>query len=363
MLIDGVHIPLTTPFYRDGRSYLRKLEHNVGRYSLSPAAGLVALTAENEGAALSDEEVRETLQVVGAMAAREKVLVAAIARDSVGGALAIAEQAAGAGFDAVMLSAPPLWQRMVSGDDGSAELMVFFRAVADGSPLPVMLASEAALPGYQLGVEAVAELAAHLNIIGIYDADLTAGRYRALSEATAQVRREVTVTTVFAAVTRRMLVSEPAAGTATFVTAESLAGSLGGGAAVAVAPPKAALKTRTKTVGFQVMATGRAAGMVELWEQGAAGAMPRLAACAPQGCYEVYAAYKDGNPGLAREKEERLAAADALIERPGGGLGIAGIKYGCDWNGYYGGVPRLPRLPLGAEKRALVERALGSVRN
>ena len=52
MLIDGIHVPLTSPFYRDGRSYLRKLEHNVARYSLTPVAGLVALSSE--GAGLSD---------------------------------------------------------------------------------------------------------------------------------------------------------------------------------------------------------------------------------------------------------------------------------------------------------------------
>src|ERR1700679_4389526 len=109
MLIDGIHIPLTVPFTRDGESYLRKLEYNVGRYSLTPAAGLVALTAASEGAALSDEEIGETLRVVGESAAPGKVLVAAIARDSVRGALIIAAQAEAAGFDAVLLAAPPQW--------------------------------------------------------------------------------------------------------------------------------------------------------------------------------------------------------------------------------------------------------------
>jgi 4-hydroxy-2-oxoglutarate aldolase len=352
MLIDGIHIPLTAPFYRDGRSYLRKLEHNVGRYSLTPAAGMVALVSE--GAALSDEEIRETLEVVGRNAAAEKVLIASIAKDSVRGALAIAEQAAANGFDAVLLSAPPLWQQLC-GAGQSTEVMVFLRAVADASPLPVLLSSEVCAPGYGIAVEAVGELAVHPNIIGLYDADLTEARYRELTAATAHVQREVTVTTVFAPVTRRMQVTEPAVGSATFVTAESLAG----GAAVAVAPPRAALKTRTKMVGFQVMAMGAASGIVELLEAGVAGAMPRLAACAPQGCYEAYAAWKDGNPALAREKEQRLAAADELMD----GLGIAGIKYGCDWNGYYGGVPRLPRLALDGEARARVERVLAGIRN
>jgi 4-hydroxy-2-oxoglutarate aldolase len=338
ILMDGIHIPLTAPFYRDGASYLRKLEHNVGRYSLTPAAGIVALASE--GSALSDEEVRETLQVVGASAAAEKVLVAAIAKDSVRGALWVAEQAAAAGFDAVMLSAPK--------DVDAAERLVHFRAVADASPLPVMLFSEG------LEVAEVGELALHGNIVGAYDAGLTVERYLAISAATAQVKREVTVTPVFAPVTRRM--KAPAVeGSAMFVTAESLAG----GSALAVAPPLPALKTRTKRVGFQMMAAGGAVGLVELLSAGVAGAMLRLAASAPQGCYEAFAAFKDGDPALSSEKEQRLLEADALMAE----LGIAGVKYGCDWNGYYGGAPRLPRLPLDAASKARVERVLAGLRN
>ena len=340
MLMDGIYVPLTAPFYRDGASYWKKLEHNTGRYSLTPAAGLVALTGEGE--ALSDAEMLETLTCVSASAAPEKVLVARIAKESVRGALWLAEAAAKAGFDAVLLRAP----RGLS----AAELRVFLAAVADGSELPVLLSSAAdGLP-----VETIAEFAQHRNALGLFDAGLTVERYHEIVAATAAVKREVSVTTVFAPVTRRMKapVSE---GASTFVSAESLSG----GAAVAVAPPKPAIKTRTKSVGFQVMAAGRAAGLVELLEAGAAGAMPMLAACAPQGCYEAYAAFKDGDAALAREKEQRLLDADALLDE----LGIAGIKYGCDLNGYYGGVPRLPRVALHGEQRAQVERVLLGLRN
>jgi len=338
-----MYVPLTSPFYREGASYWKKLEHNVGRYSLTPAAGFVALTGEGE--ALSDDEMRETLRAVSEFAAPEKVLVARVAKESVRGALWLAEEAAKREFDAVLLRVP----RGLS----ESELRVFFGAVADGSDLPVMLSS-AAVGG--LSVEMIAELAQHPNVIAIFDAGLTVDRYRAIAEKTAGVKHEATVTTVFTPVTRRMLVQEPAAaGSATFVTAESLAG----GAAIAVAPPKPAIKTRTKTVGFQVMAAGRVAGLVELLQVGAAGAMPALAACAPQGCYEVYAAFKDGDAALAAEKENRLLAADALVAE----LGVAAVKYGCDLNGYYGGAPRLPRLPLTAEGRASVEKVLAGLKN
>jgi dihydrodipicolinate synthase/N-acetylneuraminate lyase len=350
MLIDGIHIPLTVPFTRDGESYLRKLEYNVGRYSLGPAAGLVALTAGSEGAALSDEEMGDALGVIGAAAAPTKVLVAAIAKDSVRGALAIAERAASAGFDAVLLAAPPQWARLTS-----AEVRLFFRAVADASPLPVMLSSEMGAQGYRLSVEEIAELARHGNVLGVYDEGLTVERYRAIAAATRDVKREVTVTTVFAPVTRRVLRGrrEIERGEAGLVSAASLAGG------VAVAAAANALKTRTKSMGFHVMAAGSAQGLVELLEAGAAGAMLTLSACAPQGCYEAYAAFRDGDPALAAEKGERLREADAAVWR----LGIAGVKYGCDWNGFYGGAPRLPRLPLDAEGRAVVERVLAGIRN
>jgi dihydrodipicolinate synthase/N-acetylneuraminate lyase len=350
MLIDGIHIPLTVPFTRDGESYLRKLEYNVGRYSLGPAAGFVALTSGSEGRALSDEEMGAVLRVIGAAAAPEKVLVAAIARDSVRCALTMAELAEAAGFDAVLLAAPPQSARLTS-----AEVRLFFRAVADASPLPVMLGSEMGAQGYRLSVEEVAELALHGNVLGMYDEGLTVERYEAIAKATREVKREVTVTTVFAPVTRRVLRGrrDTEQGEAGLVSAAALAGG------VAVAAAANALKTRTKSVGFQVMAAGSAQGLVELLEAGAAGAMLALSACAAQGCYEAFAAFKDGDPALAAEKGQRLVEADAAIRR----LGIAGVKYGCDWNGYFGGTPRLPRLPLDAAGRAVVERVLEGIRN
>lgn len=341
MLIDGIHVPLTTPFYRDGRSYLRKLEHNVGRYSLTPAAGLVTLPP-GEAEELSDAEVVEALTAVSSMAAAEKVLIAGVSRGSARGALWIAEQAAKAGFDALLV-APPV------GAFTDAEAMLYFRAVADAAALPVLLYSDG-----DLTVEQIAELAGHANVIGLYDAALTLERYAAIAAATSEVRRELSVTTVFAPVTRRMK-APVATGAATFVSAESL----GGGTALAVAPPAAAVKTRTKAVGFQVMAAGGAGGLVELLGAGVAGAMPRLAACTPQGVHEVYAAFKDGDPALAAEKAARLVEADALMVE----LGIPGVKFACDLNGYYGGAPRLPRLALDGAERERVETVMSALRS
>ena len=75
---------------------------------------------------------------------------------------------------------------------------------------------------------------------------------------------------------------------------------------------------------------------------------------------EIYLAWKDHDPKLAEEKQQRILAAGSRIV---GAMGLAGIKYACDFNGYYGGRPSSPILPLTAEQKAEVEGLLVEIRN
>ena len=343
MLLEGIFVPLTTPFYPDGRVYLRKLEHNVERYSRTPAAGMLVLGDAGEADGLTDAEARGVLEAAIAVASAEKVMVAGVSRGSVSATLELAAVAAVAGYDVVAIGVPRCVERL------EAERLTYFRAVADQAALPVVVLGDG------LTVEELAALAGHPNVIGAV-VDLSAGNLATLRAATAEVSRAVTVTSVFAAVTGRALRAHAAPEPGVFVSAESLSG---GGAALAVAPPKPALKTRTKRVGFQVLAA-RAETMLGAWQAGAMGALPRLAACAPQACYEVWQAYKDEDLPLAEEKQARLVAAARRME---GWAGVAAVKHGCDWNGYFGGRPRLPLVALDAEGMAGVERDLGGMRN
>jgi dihydrodipicolinate synthase/N-acetylneuraminate lyase len=74
----------------------------------------------------------------------------------------------------------------------------------------------------------------------------------------------------------------------------------------------------------------------------------------------VYAAWKEGDQELARLKQERITQA---ATRVGGELGIPALKYALDLNGYYGGLPRLPLLPLTAEAKTEVETLMQDIRN
>lgn len=345
MLLEGLFLPLTTPFYPDGRLNLHKLEHNARRYSKAPLAGLAVLAAPGESSMLSDEETRHALRSVADAAAAEKVLVAGVSRDSVVGTLDLAEYGASLGYDAALVRASPVCR-------GAKELVAYFQMVADRSALPVVLDGTAE----PLPVELVMELAAHPRVIGLVDGRATRERMEGIGFGTQAVKREVTVTTVFSAVTRRMLALQEVSAGASLVAVGTLAE---GGAATAVSSAKGTMKTRTKVVGFQVLA-GSAAGMLEGLMAGAVGAMPPFAACAPQGCYEVVAAWKDGDRGLAEEKQTRLRAVAELVEVR---LGISGLKYGCDLNGYYGGPARLPRLPLTGAERSEVEALMQGLRH
>ena len=99
--------------------------------------------------------------------------------------------------------------------------------------------------------------------------------------------------------------------------------------------------------------------MLRSLQAGAAAVMPALAASVPQSCYEVVAAWKDGDPALAEEKQHRLTRAAQRMEEA---LGVAGIKFGCDVNGYFGGQPRLPGLPINGEERLELEAMLRPLR-
>lgn len=353
MLIEGIFAATTTPFYPDERVYYRKLEANIERYSKSLLSGMVVLGSTGETMTLTDAETLEVLRVAAEAAAPEKVLIAGVGRESVAQTIELAEAAARYSFDAVLVRTPTYYSTQMS----RAAVINFYRTVADRSPLPVVLYNIPRCVPYEIPVEMVAELAQHPNIVAIKDSSGNMERMRATVEQTREsYRRTVTVTPVFEAVTQRMLAPKAAEASASAFVA---AGDLGNGIAVAAAPPVPAIKTRTKEIGFQVL-TGSAGHVLQSLEYGASGAILGFGACAPQACQEIYLAWKDHDLKLAEEKQQRVAAANRRITAE---LGISGVKYGCDFNGYYGGRARLPLLPLTADEKAEVEQLLVGIRN
>jgi 4-hydroxy-2-oxoglutarate aldolase len=102
---------------------------------------------------------------------------------------------------------------------------------------------------------------------------------------------------------------------------------------------------------FQVL-TGGAGVLLPSLTVGAKGAILALASALPGKCAELYELTRRGQLETARELQKTLLRASKLIVSE---LGIPGVKFVMDQRGYYGGLPRLPLLPLSdaAKKRVL----------
>ena len=382
MLLHGIFPPITTPFYPDGRVYFKKLEHNVEHYSKTPIGGIAVLGSTGEAIMLSDDERRDVLKTARESCAPHKVLIGGTGAESAFETIRLTEYAAELGYDAALVRTPFFYKPLLK----AANILAFYRTVADHSPIPVLIYSVPVFTGYDMPPELVIELANHPNIVGIKESGGDAEKIRRMVEGTSHIKRSATVTATFDAVTPRMLKAAQAelqrenaelisvgvlsgagkihAGTG--APARNAEGHLGTATLRGSAEPDSALnqtlnglKTRQKEVGFQILA-GTAQRLFPGLNAGAVGAVLAFAAPAPTACYEIYAAWKEGDADLARLKQERISATAVRVASE---LGIPAMKYALDLNGYYGGPPRLPLLPLTADLKAEVEKLMSDIRN
>src|SRR6516225_301136 len=303
MLLHGIFPPITTPFYPDGNVYYKKLESNVERYSRTPVAGLVVLGSTGEALMLSDQEKRDVFKVAREAAAPNKVLIAGTGVESAIETLRLTEYAAELGYDIAMVRTPHYYKGQMANP---ANMLAFYRFVCDRSPLPVIIYNFPQATGYDIPAEVVIELAEHPNLIGIKESSGSIEKVEKMVEGTSHIKRTATVTETFAAITGRMLkaAASPTEGEGgNLISVGALAG-----ASVAARPSSAAvkliggLKTRQKEVGFQVL-VGAAHKLHPSLEAGAVGAILAFADCAPTACYEIYAAWKEGDHDLACQKQ------------------------------------------------------------
>jgi dihydrodipicolinate synthase/N-acetylneuraminate lyase len=355
MLLSGIFPPITTPFYPDGNVYYKKLEANVERYSRTPSAGIVVLGSTGEAILLSDQERRDVLKTALSAAAPSKVMIAGTGVESAHETLKLTEYTAELGYDAAMVRTPHYYKKQMLPEN----ILAFFRTVADRSSLPIVIYNFPQATGYDMPAEVVIELAGHPNVIGIKESSGNLEKVKAMVEGTRSINRTATVTETFDAVTPRML--KAAAGESSnggqLVSVETLAGVSKPSSAAVTAVGK--LKTRQKEVGFQVM-VGAAHQLEPSLAMGAVGAILAFACPAPMACYEIYAAFKEGDTALAQEKQDRVKVA---AQRVVSDLGVPGVKYAMEINGYYGGTSRLPFLPLHANQKAEIEKLMAGIKS
>jgi len=158
----GIFPPLVTPFTSDGALDLLAFESNLAAYADTGLAGVLVLGSNGEANVLEEPEKLELIRAARRLAGG-KPLLAGAGLESTRATIALARKAADAGADAVLVL-PPFYFRTRMTDDA---LRRHFEAVAEASPVPVLLYSVPAVTGSSLSLALVTALARHVNVAGI----------------------------------------------------------------------------------------------------------------------------------------------------------------------------------------------------
>ena len=113
------------------------------------------LGSTGEAVMLSDQERRDVLKSAREAAAPNKVLIAGTGIESAIETLRLTEYAAELGYDVAMVRTPHYYKKQMQ----PANILAFYRTVADRSPLPVMIYNFPQATGYDIPPELVIELA------------------------------------------------------------------------------------------------------------------------------------------------------------------------------------------------------------
>ena len=162
MQLDGVLPPIPTPFAGDGVDE-PAMRANVERWMESRVRGVVVLGTNGEAPLLDESESDAAIAAARDGVPSDRLCIAGIGRESTVATTRAARRAAELGADAVLARTPSFFKPRLNTE----AFVSHYTAVAEASPVPVLLYNFTALTGVTLAVEVVVTLAAHPNIIGM----------------------------------------------------------------------------------------------------------------------------------------------------------------------------------------------------
>ncbi len=167
MLPTGIYVPMVTPFFEDTELVdYNGMTENAAKLCAAGVTGLMPLGSNGEFRSLDDGESLKVLSAVKRGMDPNVTLMVGAGRESAHATIEWIRKCADAGAEKVFVLTPSFFAKTV-GEEG---LHRFYLAVADQSPLPIVLY---AAPPYAAGVEipgkVVKVLSSHPNCIGMKD--------------------------------------------------------------------------------------------------------------------------------------------------------------------------------------------------
>ncbi|MFZ1242185.1 MAG: dihydrodipicolinate synthase family protein [Anaerolineae bacterium] len=159
----GAFVALITPFDAADQVDVAGLRGNAAWMLARGLDGILLLGSTGEQVHLSEFERALVLEVGRQQIPADRLLIAGAGLSGTRQTIEETRQAGRAGADVALVVTPSYYQKAMN----AANLTNHYRAVADASPIPIMLYSVPPIVNVTLPAEAVAALAGHPNIIGM----------------------------------------------------------------------------------------------------------------------------------------------------------------------------------------------------
>jgi 4-hydroxy-2-oxoglutarate aldolase len=159
---------MPTVFDAAGRVDTRAIRDNVKYWMGTDLIGVLALGSNGEAPMLDDDESVAVVEAARAEMPAGRTLLAGTGRESTRQTIEASQRAAAAGADAVLVRTPFFFKSAMTPD----ALLAHYRAVADASPVPVVLYNMPSVTGVTLTPAIVEKLSQHQNIAGIKETSI-----------------------------------------------------------------------------------------------------------------------------------------------------------------------------------------------
>lgn len=165
--LSGTFLPVTTPFDPvTGDVDVVAFRANLRQWTEHPIRGVLIAGSTGESVFLDGEERATLLEAAADVVPQDGVVIAGTGMESTRQTIRMTRQAAEAGADAVLVSPPAYYKGAMT----PAVLARHFQAVADASPVPVLIYQVPLhLSTLDLPTGLVEELSQHPNVAGIKD--------------------------------------------------------------------------------------------------------------------------------------------------------------------------------------------------
>jgi len=172
MNLRAVFPPMPTPFL-DGEIHTSAISGNIQRWIAAGLGGALVLGTNGEAPLVDDDEADRVVDAARRAVPANRTLLVGAGRESTRATIAAVKRAAAGGADAVVVRTPSLYRAHTP----PAAIFTHYTAVADASPVPVLLYNYPAFTGINLAPDLIGRLAEHENIVGVKETSTDGGQF------------------------------------------------------------------------------------------------------------------------------------------------------------------------------------------